>query len=478
MRATLATSTDPEVLVPGSLEALHTDADLLDRQASDLEDAARQVRRAEVPGWIGAAAAGWDDRRPLFAEALAAAASIYRAAGEVLRAHAENLTWARTQAQVAVDLWAEGRAEVGLHGELAVALSGRRSHSTGVFGASAPRGPNLMGSTAVAERGLAKQQEAQALLATARADVDASGGSTATVLDALSEGMPDGQWHTSEFLSGLGIWLTGVVMLLARFNSLRLTADPDGYLADANAIGQGIQQQVSAASTNPHDINRVFFDSQTFHDHPGQWWGQMAPDIALTAAGGLGAGSRSLSTLATRLRAVNWADDAGVLDLAAFLRREPINLSDGSTLAPASVAEEAAAAARVQGMPEGPVKASAEAAEYQTSVYGPSERLVRLPDRSFANVDGFSTAYGLVPGDAKLVLSTRSSIYIPESINGSFSQVAIRRMDAVLLRLDEVSSALGGTRAVEIVTNNLESAHAWEARMRALDIAGYARIQP
>lgn len=98
MIATLATSTDPAQLVPGSLEALGRDTDALVGQADALDDAAGQVRRSVVAGWLGSASAGWDQRRPQIADSLTVPGQVYRAAADVLRAHAGALVWARAYA--------------------------------------------------------------------------------------------------------------------------------------------------------------------------------------------------------------------------------------------------------------------------------------------------------------------------------------------------------------------------------------------
>lgn len=177
-------------------------------------------------------------------------------------------------------------------------------------------------------------------------------------------------------------------------------------------------------------------------------------------------------------RRATMAGDAGVVDLGAFMRREPIELADGTTLAAASGPEQAAALARVRDLPEGPIRAQGAPAAYQESVYGARERIIELPGGSRAYIDGITTEYGGVIGDAKFVTTARSSFYIPESLSGDLGAVAQARMDRGILRQAAASNVFGGPRAIEIVTNNVDSALAWEARMRVLGVPGYARIQP
>ena len=50
-------------------------------------------------------------------------------------------------------------------------------------------------------------------------------------------------------------------------------------------------------------------------------------------------------------------------------------------------------------------------------------------------------------------------------------------MDAALQKLVNTSELVGGNGVVEIVTNNAQSGAVWEARMRALNISGYVRLQ-
>ena len=162
------------------------------------------------------------------------------------------------------------------------------------------------------------------------------------------------------------------------------------------------------------------------------------------------------------------------------MRSEPIPLADGTTLAAASGPEQAAALARVLDLPEGPVLAQGAAARFQVDVYGPAERIVDLGSGSRVHLDGITTEYGGVVGDAKLVTSsTSSSWYLPESLTSpAMRDLAQGQMDRTILRLSEAADALGGTKAIEITTNSLGSARVWEARMSALGVPGYARIHP
>ncbi|MBX9244298.1 hypothetical protein ICW40_05690 [Actinotalea ferrariae] len=321
---------------------------------------------------------------------------------------------------------------------------------------------------------MAKQAEAEALLASARADVDESAAAAAAILDQMCEGMPDGQWHTSEFLAGLWSWVTGIAMLVARFNSVRATLDWNGFVTDGNALGEGIRANLTTVSDNPHDFGRVFLDTQTLHDNPARWWGAMAPDAALTVAGGIGAGSRSLSAVSAQLRAVDWASDSGAIDIAAFLRRDPLPLANGSVLDPLDATQIAGAEARFADLPESHLRSRGAEQAYQVDVYGVNERGITLPSGRHVYPDGFTPGYGAL-GDAKFVSSPRS-FYVPDSMNSpALAQFAMDKMDATLANLAQ-AARVHGAGAVELTTNSAEAAAFIQSRMSALDIPGYVRI--
>lgn len=472
----LGSTTDPLALIGGSVQTLRADADDLRTRAAELTDEADGPVSRAVTSWASDNATVSAQNRAALAEGLNGVAAVYGAVATVLDAHADTLGWAQGRAQVAIDLWAEGVSRGVASG---AGLPALRPHVDGPFG---PRREVFPESDA----GAPLRRLAEALLGEARGEVRFSQAAAARVLDEFCAGMPDGQFHFDEFLAGIGDWVTGIADLAWRFSAIRLMVDGDAVVADAQAMGQGLWDTGAYLAADPTEAVPVLFNTQLMHDRPGRWWGQMFPDLALTAAGGFGALSRTgtlarigenLADLADRGRTFNWADDTGAIDLNAWLRRDPIELSDGTELVAVSGEEQAAAVARAEALTEGPLKTSGQAATYQASVYGPTERLVPLPDGRLASVDGITAAYGGVVGDAKLVINPARSIYIPETISGSFSSVAVRRMDEALIKLSNASDAFGAGRPVEIVTNNPASAAVWEARMRALDIPRYVRIQ-
>lgn len=137
------------------------------------------------------------------------------------------------------------------------------------------------------------------MLFAARQEVNLSNAAVAQVMDAFSEGLPDGQFHFDQFLAGIGDWFAGIAGLLYGFNMIRLAVDGDAMMADAQEMGQGLWDTGAYPLENPGEAVPVLFDTRTMHDNPGRWWGRLFPDLALTVAGGVGVGTK----LATSLRA-------------------------------------------------------------------------------------------------------------------------------------------------------------------------------
>lgn len=276
--ATLATCSDPTVLVPGSAGALRGDADLLEQQSRALAQQAEDLRGAHPTTWTGDAADGWAGRREQFAQTLDAVSQIHAAAGSTLLLHAQTLEWAQGVAGTAVRLYQRGRAlreaEVGPSGAM---LTGRG-------GVAADSGSGLRD---LAERTLDSAQD----------EVAASARAAAAVLDELSAGLPDGRWHLGEFAQGMWSWVTGITDMLVKFNSLRLLIDPEGLMRDGAAMWQGGLDTYASLTEDPIGTSEQLAQLDLLRDRPAQWWGQLAPDLALTAAGGAGAASRALRGL-------------------------------------------------------------------------------------------------------------------------------------------------------------------------------------
>ncbi|MGW6129080.1 restriction endonuclease fold toxin-2 domain-containing protein [Cellulomonas sp. NPDC055163] len=215
--------------------------------------------------------------------------------------------------------------------------------------------------------------------------------------------------------------------------------------------------------------------------------GMDAGELVLTflpgnvAGAAAGRGARLLGEEIARDPAAFWAaqraasrGDAGMIDLGAFRRREPIELADGTELAALDETAAAAARARYDALPESHLRSSGPESQYQLRVYGDDERLITLPDGSKVYPDGFTPQYGAI-GDAKYVGDPARSFYVPESL-GKFGSVAVQSMDKKLSGLAEAAQALGGNGTVELTTNSVQAARFIESRMRALGLHGYVRI--
>jgi len=301
----LGSTTDPVVLVPGSVEALHADADDLDRQGRDLADAGQDVRRRTVASWFGGAAGGWAQRRAVLSESLAAVRQVYPVTARMLRAHAQVLVWARGRAQVAIGLWSQASVLSSTTDTQCLRPTltlGLRPAATSAFGRPVPA---LVTDPGAGTRALAEQ-----VLAAARQEVALSAQAAAAVLDELSDGLPDGRWHADQFLAGIGDWVVGIGTLLYKFNQIRLVIDPLGVRDDVVEIGTGLAATGQYLVANPGDAPAVLFDTRTMHDNPARWWGGLAPDIALTVVAGAGFATRALGGVRTGARVAEELTDA------------------------------------------------------------------------------------------------------------------------------------------------------------------------
>ncbi|NCT91835.1 hypothetical protein GXB85_12855 [Cellulomonas sp. APG4] len=282
MSVGLSINADPLDLIPGSTEALYDDARSLETRAEELEDAASGVRRRTVAGWLGNAANGWDERRPQLAEAMDAPAEVYRSAAEVLRVHAATIEWAREECHLAIALWRKGEAERSYDGLQCLA---------GPAPYGAPQQTVVEGTTVwpLFDPGYQTRMLAVQLLEEVREEVRLSAEAAAALLDAWCADLPDGQFHAADFWAGVWSWVCGIGTMLRTYNAARVIYDPGGYAHDVGAAAQGVQDLAGHLAANPHDVNRVLLDSETWRDRPGRWWGSVAPELGLSVAGG-GAG--------------------------------------------------------------------------------------------------------------------------------------------------------------------------------------------
>lgn len=298
MSARLYAGADPVDLVPGSLEALHADADDLDAAAARLGAAGRDIEHQVIASWFGRAAEGWPERRTGLVQIADGIAEVYALAAQVLRAHADAVVWARLQAQVAVELWEEADRQSFMTADVCFAPARPRAL------AQAPRlgsgsGAALSPPTIVAppDPGAATRDLARQVLESALRDVSRSAAAAAEVLDALSEGLPDGRWHAGQFLVGLGSWLEAVGRLVLGISRLPSMLTRDDWYADAETMRQDLLVTAEFLAANPDETGAVLFDSQGLRDNPARWWGAMAPDLALSVAGGVGVASRLKTVL-------------------------------------------------------------------------------------------------------------------------------------------------------------------------------------
>jgi len=288
---TLLESADPYVLVRGSVATLHADADNLDAMATTLQDESLTVRRALAPDWEGAAAEGYRARRLELSDTLAAISEIHAIAAAALRAHAGTLTWAQDRAAVAVALW-----QIGTQRRAAAGLPALNRWTT----------PNPFEH----DPGQGHRDLAEQVLQSAREQVTTSGNVAAGILADLDEGIPDGGWHPGDFGRGAWSWVTGIASVIHQWHPLRALIDPRGYHHDAHDTIDRALATWHELALDPFTTGKDLLDLDTLNEHPGQWWGAIAPDIALTVAGaGAAAWTARSAKAATYLRALEAGEE-------------------------------------------------------------------------------------------------------------------------------------------------------------------------
>ncbi|GAA2241571.1 hypothetical protein GCM10010413_49980 [Promicromonospora sukumoe] len=317
---------------------------------------------------------------------------------------------------------------------------------------------------------------------------DGTGDWLAGVLDALAD-----WWHDQPLLAQLAIGAGIAALIVLSGGSLGLALGISGVLTWGLDKSAGIATFVR----DPRQATRDYFATATPT--------QLAADtlgVALTFAPGNFAGAatgRILRTTADDLvadPAVWWttrremfthdglADETGAINMAAFLRRDPVPLADGTTKAALSPADEAAAAARYDSYASTSVKGSGPAKDYQVKVYGENERVIPIGTNAEGKTirsepDGFTAQYGAV-GDSKHISNESSSFYIPDSLpKEGLREAAITKMDKTLTKLQQAANkVMDGDGVVELTTNSTKAAEFIETRMKALGIRGYVRIVP
>ncbi|NTW42776.1 MAG: hypothetical protein HGA44_23405, partial [Cellulomonadaceae bacterium] len=294
----LTGTADPIKLVPGSVTALRADATDLSTRAASLRGSSEQVvSGTKTPSWEGDAFTAWTVRRDQMAEALDALSQVFDTAASAVRAHADVLAWAQARAAVAAALWAQGVNAAKTCSAPVSALSSR-------------------GTLTATDPGLAGRTRAEAVLQEARDEVAASGAALATLLDQLSENLPDGRFHAGDFFAGIGSWFASIGSMLWRFHPVRIAVDPTGWWSDAGDQIDAVSGAYTLLTTDPLNAPAALLDTQTLADRPGRWWGALSPDIALTALGGVGVGVKALEAARASAR---WTEVSGAAGAGAVL---------------------------------------------------------------------------------------------------------------------------------------------------------------
>jgi hypothetical protein len=159
--------------------------------------------------------------------------------------------------------------------------------------------------------GVAARHQVREQVAAVRQQVLGSAASTAGCLRAGARRAPERPAFVRRaartvfgFGQGVREGLTETVVdtlsLAARFSSVRLVADPGGYLTDLRALGAGAAHGVA----HPGELVAAVADADTLQHDPARWVGHLLPDavLAVGTAGALPVAERS-ATVATRIAA-------------------------------------------------------------------------------------------------------------------------------------------------------------------------------
>jgi hypothetical protein len=288
----LSGTADPLDLIPGDPDLVRQDADDLVAEAGRLAEIGTTAAGRTIPSWEGTAADGYATRRSTEVERVDAVAQVYRWVAETLYCYADVLAWAQRQAAAAVTLYAAAAPAPVTNGRIPN-LIGQPLPTKPLDPFGRPIvGPIRPGAYSPADI----KAQATTNLDAARDAVAQAEQAAADALDRLVEGMPDGKWHWGGFFAGAWGWLVDTATFVAwDTNLIRGVIDPDGYARDAVAMWDGATGTYRLLTTDPLGAPSVLLDTQGLHDDPGHWWGGYAPDIALTAIGGVGTLSRAIS---------------------------------------------------------------------------------------------------------------------------------------------------------------------------------------
>jgi len=174
-------------------------------------------------------------------------------------------------------------------------------------------------------------------------------------------------------------------------------------------------------------------------------------------------------------RRLSLADDAGVLDLGAFMRKEPAALGDGSIHLPLEPEVAASELAKFDALPPGrPLGGHDLGTKYQLHVTGGAPERVLTADGREWHLDGFTSQYGAIT-DAKY--AGTGSFYAPQPGSG-LEGIAVKAIDKTLRAQAAAARAFDGTGVFEIATNTPASAAFIESRITELGLPGYVRLVP
>jgi uncharacterized protein YukE len=174
----LGQTSDPVALVPGSAAGVGEAAAAWRSKAGVARDAGARLQSLRTPeGWDGDAAAGFAARRVSAAESFTKLADVLVSCADALDAYVTTLGWAQQKAGDAIAMWAQAQT-LTLQSQREQRQMERLAGPTDILPPAVDGGEHL-------------RIAAKALLAHARAELDAAGSAAATTVEAAASVTPE-----------------------------------------------------------------------------------------------------------------------------------------------------------------------------------------------------------------------------------------------------------------------------------------------
>ncbi|MEP7053626.1 MAG: hypothetical protein ABI912_00070 [Actinomycetota bacterium] len=194
-------------------------------------------------------------------------------------------------------------------------------------GAPAPTPQSLGPQPPAIDPGAGQRLYAESLLEGARAEVRATGGRAAAMIEEAARSAPrrpnllhQAGHQFTEFGGGLGQAVVGMADFVVTYSPERLALDPDGWADDVELLGHGLK----SSARHPDRFAAAVLDLKTWETSPARALGHLAPTVFLAAATAGGSAVATASAEAVTATATGAAVAGGISEVAK-----------GSTIVPA-----------------------------------------------------------------------------------------------------------------------------------------------